>query len=132
MQHSFKSFLVGACSGAITYASSIYALGFTSAFAMPRGLPIGLWLGIVVFGPGAVLVAFVVHFLAVRTLSATPAPAFLAFVVAVVAALAATGSLPTGLPALTSWVIGALLASVAHSRLRPDKSFKPNPLRPSA
>ena len=125
MQQSVKSIAAGVVSGGLTYVASIYALGFTNAFAMPHGFPLALWDAAVVFGKGAMLVALLIHFLAIRLFAAKTLLAFAAFAVTGVAALAASGLLTHGGKALSAWLIGVLLASVAHSRLRPNNSFKP-------
>ena len=129
MQQSIKSIATGVASGLLTYFVSIYALGFTNALAMPRGFPLALWEAAVVFGLGAMLVASLIHFLAVRVLAAKTLLAFMAFAVTEVIALAATGLLAHGGKALAGWLIGALLASLANSRLRSNNSFKPKLLR---
>ncbi|MGY1425164.1 hypothetical protein [Lysobacter sp. A289] len=132
MQYALKSIAAGVVSGGITYVASIYALGFTNAFGMPDGFPLALWDAAVVFGIGAMLVALLIHFLAIRLLAARVFLAFAAFAVTGFAALVVSGLLPHGGKALAAWLIGALLASVAHSRLRSGNSFKPNPLHRSA
>ena len=132
MQQSLKSFAIGAVSGVITYAATIYAMGYTMAFAMPRGFPLALWEALVVFGLGAVLVAFLIHLSALGLLAARAVPALAGFAVAVVVALAVSGHLALGLKVMAAWLIGALLASAAQRWLRPNNSFKPNPLRGSA
>jgi hypothetical protein len=129
MQHSLKSFAVGLASGLLTYAASSYTLGYTSAFVMPLGFPLALWGALVVFGLGASLVALLIHFLAIRTLAAQAIPALAGFVISVVLALLVTDQLTFGYRAIAAWLVGALLASATHSRLRSNNSFKPNPLR---
>ena len=132
MQQLFKSIAAGIASGVLTYAASIYALGFTNAFVMPQGFPLVLWQAVVVFGIGATLVALLLHLLAIRLLAAKSLPAFVAFAVTGVVALAASGLLTHGGKAIAAWLLGALLASLAHRQLRPNNSFKPKPLRGSA
>lgn len=132
MQQLLKSIAAGVASGILTFAASTYALGFTNAFVMPHGFSLALWETVVVFGVGATLVASLLHFLAIRVLVAKALPAFAAFAVTVVVALVASGLLTHGGKALAAWLIGALLASAAHSRLRPNNSFKPNPHRGAA
>ena len=127
MSQFLKSTAAGVLSGGLTYAISIYALAFTNALVMPHGFPIALWETVVVFGLGAVLVAFLVHFLAIQLLAAKLLLAFAAFSTTGIVALAVTGLLTHGSNALAAWLIGALLASVAYSRLRSNNSFKPNP-----
>ena len=132
MRQSLKSITAGVVSGGLTYAASIYALGFTNALVMPYGFPLALWETVVVLGIGAMLVALLIHFLAIRLLAARILLSFVAFAVIGFVALAASGLLTHGGNALAAWLIGALLASAAHSRLRPNYSFKPKPLRGSA
>jgi hypothetical protein len=132
MQQPVKSIAAGVMSGGLTYVASLYALGFTNAFAMPHGFPLTLWDVAVVLGIGAMLVALLIHFVAIRLLAVKALLAFVAFAVTGVVALAASGLLTNGGKALAAWLVGALLASVAHSRLRPNNSFKPKPLRGSA
>jgi hypothetical protein len=118
-------------SGAITYLASIHTIGYTVAFALPPGIPLGAWLAFA-FGLGATLVAFVVHGIALWLFPCRVIPALASFIAVVVAALAVEGLLPTGGNALAAWLIGVLLASAVVRRLRPNNSFKPNPLRGSA
>lgn len=132
MRQAIKSSAIGVASGLLTYAASIYALGFTNAFVMPAGFPLALWQTVVVFGIGATLVALLVHFLAIRVLAANTLAALAAFVVTVVIALSASGLLIHGGKALAAWLAGALLASAIHSRLKSNKSFKPEPFRGTA
>ena len=132
MQHSLKSIATGVVSGLLTYFASIYALGFTNALAMPQGFPLALWEAAVVFGLGAMLVALLIHFLAVRVLASKTLLAFMTFAATAVVALATTGLLTHGGKAFAAWLIGALLASVANNRLRSNNSFKPMPLRGTA
>ena len=132
MQQSLKSFAVGIGSGAVTYAASIYTLGYTSAFVMPQDVPLMLWSAVVIFGLGAALVALLVHFGAIRVLAANVLPALAGFVAITVLALAVTGQLTHGYKASVAWLIGALLASAIQAWLRSNNSFKPNPLRGSA
>jgi hypothetical protein len=132
MQQSLKSSAAGVVSGGLTYFSSIYALGLTNAFTMPHGFPLALWEAAVVFGIGATLVALLIHFLAIRLLAARALLAFAAFAVTGLVCLAVSGLLTHGGKALAAWLLGALVASALHTRLRPNNSFKPNPLRGSA
>jgi hypothetical protein len=118
MQLSFKSVVIGAVSGIATYFISIYTLGYTSAIAMPKDFSLALWDSIVVFGLGASLVAFAIHYVALRTLRVQSFPSFAAFLVTVIAALGIAGLLSTGGNAMASWVLGALFASLVASRLR--------------
>jgi hypothetical protein len=87
MQQSIKSIAIGVVSGLLTYSASVYALGFTNALAMPRGFPLALWETAVVFGLGTMLVALLIHFLAVRVLAANILLAFMAFAATGVVAL---------------------------------------------
>lgn len=130
MPQPLKGIAAGVVSGGLTYAASIYALGFTNAFVMPRGFPVALWHAVVVFGVGAMLVALLIHFITIRVLAAKTIPAFTAFMVTGVVALAVSGLLTHGGKALAAWLLGALLASMAHTGLRRDNSFK-SPLRGS-
>ena len=132
MQQSIKSIVSGVMSGGLTCIASIYALGFTNSFAVPDGVPLALWDAAVIFGIGAMLVALLIHFLAIRLLAVITLLAFAAFAVTGVVALAASGMLAHSGKVLTAWLVGAMLASLAHSRLRPNNSFKPKPLRGSA
>jgi hypothetical protein len=132
MEQSIKGVVAGVMSGGLTCVASIYALGFTNAFAVPDGVPLALWDAAVVFGVGAVLMALLIHFLAIRLLAVKTLLASAAFAVTGVVALAASGLLPHGGKVLTAWLVGAVLASLTHSRLRPNNSFKPKPLRGSA
>lgn len=125
MRYFLKSILAGAVSGALTYPASRYALGFTSAFAMPHGFPVALWQSVVVFGIGAVLVAFLLHILIIVALTARTIPALLAFAATGILALAWSGMLTYGGPVIAAWLIGGLLASVVYSQLRPNNAFKP-------
>ncbi|MGY0799011.1 hypothetical protein ACW7G0_08165 [Lysobacter sp. A286] len=132
MRQSLKNIAAGVVSGGLTYAASIYTLGFTNAFVMPRGFSLAFWEAAVVFGIGALLVALLIHFLSIRLFAARSALAFAAFAVTGLVSLAASGLLVHGGKALAAWLLGALLASVLHIRLRPNNSFKPKPLRGSA
>ncbi|MDR6841511.1 hypothetical protein [Pseudoxanthomonas sacheonensis] len=132
MQHLARNISAGVTSGGLTCAASIYTLAITNAFAAPRDFPIVLWDAVVVFGIGATLVALLIHFLVARLFAARPLPAFSAFAVTVVAALAAADLLSHGGKVLAAWLIGAVLSSLIHTWLRPNNSFKPNPLRGSA
>ncbi len=121
MLQSIKSFAAGIVSGALTYVASIYVLAHTSAFVMPRGFPPALWTAVVVFGLGAALVAFLIHFVAIRVLVAKDIPAFIGFATTVVVVLAVTGLLANGGKAIASWLVGALLASLVRALLRSDQ-----------
>lgn len=128
MHQSVKSSIVGAASGAATYAASILALGYTNAIAMPHGFPLAVWDAIVVFGLGATVVALAVHLVALR-LQSVPV---VGFVVAVIGGLAVIGLLAFGYKVLAAWLIGALLATAVHRWLWPNNSVKRTPLRGAA
>jgi hypothetical protein len=98
---------------------------------MPQGFPLAVWSAVVVFGLGATLVAFLIHFVAIRTLGAKVIPALAGFFVSVVLALLVTNQLTYSYKAVAAWLIGTLFASAIHSRLRSNNSFKPNPHRGS-
>ena len=132
MQLSFKSVIVGAISGIATYFVSIYTLGYTSALTMPKGFSLALWDSIVVFGLGALLIAFAIQCAALRIFRAQSFPSFAAFLVTVIVALGISGLLSTGGNAMASWVLGALFASLVANWRRSNNSFKPTPLRGAA
>ena len=129
MHQHVKGVVVGVASGAITYAASYFALGYTHAIAMPRDVPLALWDAVVVFGLGAALVALATHLMAIRIASAPIASALAGFAAALVVALAATGDLALGYKVLAAWLAGAVLASAAQRWLWPNNSFKGMPLR---
>ncbi len=122
MQIPLKSVVTGAISGIATYFISILALGYTAAFTMPKGFPLALWDALVVFGLGALLVAFAIHFTALRVFRPRRFPSFAAILIAVIAALGITGLLSNGGHALASWALGALLASLVVGWRRSDSS----------
>lgn len=124
MQPFLRSIVAGIVSGSLTCITSIYTLGFTSAIAMPRDFPTALWEAVVVFGIGAMLVALLIHFLALREFVARIPLAFAAFVTAGVITLAVTGLLAYGGKVLAAWLIGALLASAVQRRLQSKNSSK--------
>lgn len=132
MSHSLKSIAAGILSGAFTCAASIYALAHTNAFVMPRGFPLALWEVVVVFGLGAAVVAFLIHFFSIWMLAAKSVPAFISFAGTVVVVLATTGLLVNGGTAITSWLVGALLASLVRGLLRSNPSFKQTREKPRA
>ena len=132
MPQFLKSFTAGIVSGVLTYVVSIRLLGYTAAFAMPQGFPPALWDAVVVFGLGAVLVALLIHFLAIRMLAANIFPALLGFSTTVVLALAMADLLTHGGNAIASWLIGALLASAVPAFPKPRNSIKSKPLREPA
>lgn len=128
----FKSCAAGVASGVLTYVASIYALGYTNALVMPRGVALAAWEATAVFGLGAALVALLIHFFAIQALAARILPALAGFVATVVSALAATGQLASGGKAIAAWLIGVLLASAAYGLLKSHNAFKPRSLRGSA
>lgn len=111
MRNALIGVAIGIASGFVTCQVSIHALARTAAVAMPRGFSTGLWDAFVVFGPGAWLVALVIHGIALRMASMHIPAALLAFVATCVVALAAIGSLPVGGKTLLAWTLGAGLAS---------------------
>ena len=132
MPHSFKNIVLGIVSGIATYFVSTHALGYTSALAMPKGFSLALWDSIVVFGLGASLVAFAIHYVILRVLRTQSFPSFAAFLVTVIAALDIAGLLSTGGTAMSSWILGALLASLVANGQGPNNPFKPTPRRNAA
>ena len=131
MSQFLKSFMAGIVSGVLTHFACIRLIGYTAAFAMPRGFPMALWDAVVIYGLGATLAAFLIHFLAIRAVNATPLPALLGFVGTLVAMMAGTGVLIYGGNALAACVIGALVASMARDAGLAN-STRPKPLRESA
>ena len=131
MRQFVKSFATGALAGIAVYFVSIYTLARTNAFVMPESFSLVVWEWLVVFGVGATLVALVIHLTALAIFNPNRLAAFAGLTAALVLALASSGLLQTGLNTLTSWLIGALLAT-AIAKLRSNKSFKPRPLRGSA
>lgn len=122
MKKPFASVMAGAASGIITYYASVCALAFTSAIAMPSGVPLVVWKTVVVFGLGVFLVALAIHAVALFASSAKPVIAFLAFLVAAIGMLAMGGTFLMATNVIVSWVLGALLASIAAGRFRPGSS----------
>lgn len=123
MSRSLKSFATGIVSGALTCAASIYALAHASAFVMPRGFPVALWIAVVVFGLGATSVAFLIHFVAIRILAANDLPAFIGFALTVAVVLAVTGLPANDGNPIASWLVGASLASLVRSLLGSNQSL---------
>ena len=126
MQEAIKSIVTGAVSGIATYFASIYALGYTNAFVMPSWASFALWDTAVIFGLGAVLVALLIHFVALHAFRAKIPLALVSFLSTTLLAMALTGQLSFGTKALVAWAVGALLASLAHRKLRPNSSFEPD------
>ena len=132
MNQSVKSLATGAASGLLTYAASIFAVGLTSSFTMPRSFSSGLWEALVVLGLGAGLVAFLIHFFSIRLMGARIPLALVAFALTVTAIMIPSGLLAFYYKVLLAWLAGVLLASVIYHWLRPNNSFKPTPLRGAA
>ncbi|MBJ7575494.1 hypothetical protein [Luteimonas sp. MC1828] len=131
MQGPLKSILAGAVSGIATYFVSLRALGYTNAFVMPSWASLTAWEILVVLGLGATLVALVVHLIAVCILRAHAPWALASFFGTTLLAMALAGLLAFA-KTLAAWLLGALLASLAYRKLRPNNAFKPKPLRGSA
>lgn len=119
-----KSFAMGAISSIATLALSSIALARTSAFVMPASMSPALWEWSVVLGIGAVLVALLVHVLAVFAFKATAWPAFFGFVSSAAVMLLVSGMLTTSYKTLVAWIIGALLATLLY-RMRSSSPSKP-------
>ena len=132
MQGLIKSIVAGAVSGTATYFVSITTLGYTNAFVMPSWASLALWEMLVVFGLGAALVSLLIHLAALRVFLARVPLAFVSFFGTTLLALAVTGQLSYGVKALVAWAVGAVLASLAYRKLRPNNTFKPTPLRGAA
>jgi len=128
MRQFVKGFGAGALAGIAIFFISISTLARTNAFVMPKSFSLLIWEWVVVFGIGATLVALVIHLAALVIFKVNRLAAFVGLAAALVVALATSGLLQTGLNTLTSWLIGALLAT-ALAKLRSNKSFKPSPLR---
>src|SRR5690606_6250696 len=94
--------------------------------------PLALWETVVVFGIGAALVALLIHIVVLRMFQADAAWALVSFLGAALLAMGLAGQLTFGTKTLVAWAVGALLASLAYRKLRPNKSFKPMPLRGTA
>ena len=121
MRHGMMTgVMIGIASAIATFQISLYALAYTAAIAMPHGFPTGIWDVFVLFGPGAWLVALVIHGIALRMVSVHIPAALLAFVATCVVGLAVIGSLHVGGKTLLAWTLGAGLASwwVARGRRR--------------
>ena len=132
MQGIIRSTFAGVASGIATFFASVPALGYTNAIVMPSWAPLRAWEIIVVFGLGATAVALVMHFAAIWLLRARGPLALAAFLGTTLAALALADLINHGTKALASWLIGALLATLACRILRPNNSFKPTLLRKAA
>jgi hypothetical protein len=132
MQGPIKNILAGVLSGIVTYFVSLYALGYTNAFVLPSWASLAVWNAFVVLGLGATLVALVVHLAVLRMLRANASLALVSFFGTTLAAVAFAGVLALAAKTLLAWLLGAFLASLALRKLRPNNSFKPNPLRGSA
>ena len=124
MQGTIKNIVAGAVSGIATYFVSIYALGYTNAFVMPSWVSFALWETVVIFGLGAALVALLIHFVILHAFRAKTPLALVSFLGTTLLAMALTGQLSFGTKALVAWAVGALLASLAYRKLRPNSSFK--------
>ncbi|MGY0613448.1 hypothetical protein [Luteimonas sp. A501] len=132
MQGSIKSIVAGVVSGIATYFVSIQALGYTNAFAIPSWAPLAIWEAVVVLGLGAALVALLVQIAALLMFRARASWSLAAFFGVVFLAMAMSGHLTYGTKTLVAYFVGAMLASLAYGKLRPNNSFKPTPLRGAA
>ena len=132
MRGLLKSTLVGVASGVATYLLSVRALGYTNAFVMPSWAPLAAWDWIVVLGLGAALVALIIHVVALLSSRARASAALVSFFGTTMVALTLAGVLSHGAKTLAAWLLGAFLASLITRKLRPNKSFKPMPLRGTA
>ena len=132
MQGPIKSIVAGVVSGIATYYASIAALGYANALVMPSWTSLPLWEVVVIFGLGAALVALIVHAIALRIFQAGAAWGFASFLGATLLALVMTGQLAFGARTLAAWVLGALLASLAHRMLRRGDSIKSTELGDAA
>ena len=132
MQGPLKSIAAGVVSGVATYFVSVAALSYTNAFVMPSWAPLALWEAVVVFGVGAALVALLAQLVALRMSQADAAWALASFLGTTLLAMGLAGQLTFGTKVLVAWAAGALLASLIYRKLRPNKSFKPTPLRGAA
>ena len=129
MKQPIKSLATGIASALLTYAASIFATGLTAALTKPRNFSSGFWELLVVFGLGALLVAFAIHYLSIRRMAAQPLLAFVGFALTGIVAILASGLLAFYYKVLIAWLAGAFLASVLYRWLRPNNSFNPMPLR---
>jgi hypothetical protein len=129
MRDSIKSIAAGLASGVITFVVSTLATGYLPA---PRQIPYALWELVVLLGIGSALVAFAIHFFSIRKLAAGVVLAYVGFTLTVSLIMGLSGLLAFFYKTFFAWLIGALAASVIVWWLRPNNSFKPNPLRGSA
>ena len=129
MQRLVKSIGVGTAAGGVTCYGSVFAIGYTMAFVMPRAVPFALWDVVVVFGLGAALVAMAVHLAALRLFTVLRVPALLGFVAGLALTMLVLGEPLLAPKAWAAWVVGALLATAVDGWLRSNNSFKGMPLR---
>lgn len=132
MQGPIRSFLAGVVSGVASYFVSLYALGYTNALVMPSWASLAAWDAFVVLGLGAMLVALVIHFVALRVLQAKAPLALVSFFGTTFLAMALAGVLSFGAKTLAAWLLGAFVASLVHRKLWPNRAFKPTALRGAA
>jgi hypothetical protein len=132
MQGPIKSIIAGAVSGISTYFVSISTLGYTNAFVMPSWAPLAVWEAVVVFGLGAALVALLIHLAALLAFQTRASWSLALFLAVTLLAMELSGHLTYGTRTLAAWAVGAVLASLAYRKLRPNNSFKPTPLRGAA
>ncbi len=132
MQGPIKSIIGGAVSGIAIYFVSISTLGYTNAFVMPSWVPLAVWEAVVVFGLGAALIALLIHLAALLVFQARASWSLASFLAVTLLAMGLSGHLTYGTKTLAAWVVGAVLASLAYGKLRPNNSFKPTPLRGAA
>ncbi|MEN1927320.1 hypothetical protein [Luteimonas qiangzhengi] len=132
MQGPIKSIVAGVLSGIATYFASIQALGYTNASVMPSWVSLTIWETVVVLGLGAALVALIVQIAALLVFRARASWSIAAFLGAVFLAMTVSGHLAYGIKTLVANAVGAMLASLAYGKLRPNNSFKPTPLRGAA
>ena len=129
MQQLVMSLGVGIAAGALTCYASVWAIGYTMAFAMPPAFPIALWDALVVFGLGAGLVALAVHLLTLRLFTISATPALLGFVTGLALMLLALGESLLAGKAWAAWLLGSVAATGIAAWLRSNNSFKGMPLR---
>ena len=128
MSQKLKGLVFGALSGVATYFLAISTLAITNALVMPNGFSLAVWESLVVFGLGVTFPALLIHLAALALSKSHRMGALAGFVLAFVICLGVTGLLQTGLKALLSAAIGALLATLIMAK-RSNNSFKPSPLR---
>ena len=129
MKRLVKSIGVGIASGAATCYASVWTIGYTMAFVMPRTFPFALWEAVVVFGLGATLVATAIHLAAVRLFTISAAPGLLGFATGLAFVLLVLGEPLLAAKAWAAWLLGALVATGKDAWLRSNNSFKGMPLR---